>query len=43
MHDMSLKEFYDFIQVVYSIREHYTKVEYFPRHILFIKIYLLLD
>jgi hypothetical protein len=25
------------------MRKHYTKVEYFPKHILFITIYLLLD
>jgi hypothetical protein len=34
---------YGFLQVLYSIKENYTKVEYFPRHILFITIYLLLD
>jgi hypothetical protein len=35
--------FYDFMQVLYSIREHYTKTEYFPKHILFMVVYLLLD
>jgi hypothetical protein len=40
---MSLKQLYDFIQIIYSMRKHYTKVEYFPKHILFITIYLLLD
>jgi hypothetical protein len=40
---MSLKQLYDFIQIIYSMRKHYTKVEYFPEHILFITIYLLLD
>jgi hypothetical protein len=33
----------DFMQVLYSIREHYTKVEHFPKHILFITIYIWLD
>jgi hypothetical protein len=33
----------DFIHVLYSIREHYTKVENFPKHILFITIYIRLD
>jgi hypothetical protein len=36
MQFMSLNMMYDFIQVIYSTRKHYTKVEYFPRHILFI-------
>jgi hypothetical protein len=40
---MSLNKLYDFIQVLYSTRKHYTKVEYFPKHILFITIYLLLN
>jgi hypothetical protein len=35
--------FYDFIHVLNSIRKHYTKNEYFRKHILFITIYLLLD
>jgi hypothetical protein len=43
MHDMSLNKLDDFIQVLYSTSEHYTKVEYFPKQILFITIYLLLD
>jgi hypothetical protein len=33
--------FYDFIQVLYSIRKHLTKNEYFSKHILFSTIYLL--
>jgi hypothetical protein len=40
---MSLNMLCDFIQVVYSIRKHYTKIKYFPKHILFLTIYLLLD
>jgi hypothetical protein len=40
---MSLNKLYDFIQVIYSIKEYYTKVEYFSNHNLFITIYLLLD
>jgi hypothetical protein len=40
---MSLNKLYDFIQVLYIMRKHYTKVEYFPEHLLFITIYLLLD
>jgi hypothetical protein len=40
---MRLNQLYDFIQAAYSRRKHYTKVEYFPKHILFITIYLLLD
>jgi hypothetical protein len=43
MHSISLNQLYDFIHVLYSIRKHYTKVEYFSKHILFITIYLLLD
>jgi hypothetical protein len=39
---MILNKLYDFIPVAYSMK-HYTKVEYFPRHNLFITIYLLLD
>jgi hypothetical protein len=31
----------DFLQVLYNIRKQYTKVGYFPNHILFILIYLL--
>jgi hypothetical protein len=33
--------FSDFIQVIYHIRKHPTKNEYFPKHILFTIIYLL--
>jgi hypothetical protein len=40
---MSLNKISDFIQVLNSIRKHYTKNEYFPKHILFITISLLLD
>jgi hypothetical protein len=40
---MGLNQLYDFKQVVCSIRKHYTKVGYFPKHILYIIIYLLLD
>jgi hypothetical protein len=43
MHDMSLNKLYDFIQVAYSMRKYYTKVESFTKHIIFIIIYLLLD
>jgi hypothetical protein len=43
MHDMSLKQLHDFIQVMYSMREYYTKVEYFSKHNLFITIYLRLN
>jgi hypothetical protein len=38
---MSLYNFYDFMQVLNSIRKHNTKNEYFPMHILFTRIYLL--
>jgi hypothetical protein len=31
----------DFMQVLNSIRKHYTNNKYFYRHILFTKIYLL--
>jgi hypothetical protein len=37
----NLTWFYDFIHVIYSIRKHYTKNEYFPKHILFTMIYLI--
>jgi hypothetical protein len=40
---MSLKQLHDFIHVIYSIKENYTKVEYFSKHNLFITINLLLD
>jgi hypothetical protein len=43
MHDMSLNKLYDFIQVIYSMRKHYTRVEYFSKHILFSTFYLLQD
>jgi hypothetical protein len=33
----------DFIQVLISKRKHSTQDEYFPRHILFTTIYLLLE
>jgi hypothetical protein len=42
MHDLSLNKLSDFIQFIYSTREHYTKVGYFSKHTLFITIYLLL-
>jgi hypothetical protein len=32
--------FYDFIHVIYSMKKHHTKVEYFSKLILFIAIYL---
>jgi hypothetical protein len=35
--------FFDFMQVLKSTREHYTKNKYFPKHILFIVIYLLVN
>jgi hypothetical protein len=37
---MSLNKLYDFIQFEYSTSKHYTKIEYFPKHILFSAIYL---
>jgi hypothetical protein len=40
---MSLKHLHDFIQVIYSTIEHYTKVKYVPKPLLFITIYLLLN
>jgi hypothetical protein len=43
MHVLNPKQLYDFIQVIYSMRKHFTKVEYFSKPILFIIIYLLLD
>jgi hypothetical protein len=43
MHFKSLNILSDFMQVLYSIREHYTRNEYFPKHILFTIIYLHLD
>jgi effector-binding domain-containing protein len=41
MHSVSLSKPYDFMQVLNSIRKHYTKNEYFPKHILFTTIYLM--
>jgi hypothetical protein len=38
MHDLSLNNLWDFIQVTHGMREHYIKVEYFSKHILFITI-----
>jgi hypothetical protein len=43
MHFLSPKRLYDFIQIIYSMRKHYTKVEYFSKSILFITIYLILE
>jgi hypothetical protein len=44
MYAMSPKQLHDFIHVIYNMRKHHTKVEYFfPLHILFIAIYLPLD
>jgi hypothetical protein len=43
MHAMSPKQLRDFIQVVYIMRKHHTKVEYFSKLSLFISVYLLLD
>jgi hypothetical protein len=43
MHSRSLNKLYNFIHVIYNIKEYYTKVEYFSKHNLFITIYLLLD
>jgi hypothetical protein len=40
---MSLNKLHDFIQVSYSMRNLYTKVDYFSKPILFITIYLLLE
>jgi hypothetical protein len=40
---MTRKQLHDFIQVIYSMRKHHTMVEYFPKLILFIVIYLPLD
>jgi hypothetical protein len=41
MQFQSLKKLPDFMQVLDSIRKHYTKNEYFPKHILFTTIYLI--
>jgi hypothetical protein len=43
MQFISLNMLYDFIQIIYSMRQYYTKVEYFSKHILFTTIYLLLE
>jgi hypothetical protein len=43
MHSMSLNHLCDFIYVAYSMRKHYTKIEYFSKYILFMAIYLLLN
>jgi hypothetical protein len=43
MQFMSLNMLYDFIQVIYSIQKHYSKVDYFPKHILFITTYIRLN
>jgi hypothetical protein len=40
---MSLNKLYNFIQVLYIMRKHYTKFEHFSKYILFITMYLLLD
>jgi hypothetical protein len=37
---MSLNMLYYFIQVIYIIQDHYTKVDYIPQHTLFITIYI---
>jgi hypothetical protein len=34
---------YDLMQVLYNIRKHSTEVGYFPKDIVFIIIYLLLE
>jgi hypothetical protein len=39
---MSPKQLHDFIQVIYSMRKHHTKVDYFSK-LIFIAIYLPLD
>jgi hypothetical protein len=41
MHDMSLKHWYYFIQVLHIKRSHPTKIDYFSTHIQFTTIYLL--
>jgi hypothetical protein len=40
---MNLTMLYDYMQVLHSIRKPCTKNEYFPMHILFTIIYLLLE
>jgi hypothetical protein len=41
MHDVSLSQLYDFIQVAYSMRKLYTNNYYLSKHILFTMINLL--
>jgi hypothetical protein len=41
MHFMNLNKLSNFIQVLNIKRKHYTKNEYFPKHIIFTKIYSL--
>jgi hypothetical protein len=41
MHFRILIFFSDFMQVLNIIRKHYTNNEYFPKHIVFIMIYLM--
>jgi hypothetical protein len=41
MHYKNLTELADFIHVLYNIRKHWVKNEYFPMHIQFTTIYLL--
>jgi hypothetical protein len=41
MHSMSLNKVSYFMQVLNSIRKHYIKNEYFPKHILFTIMYLM--
>jgi hypothetical protein len=38
---MSLNKFYNCMQIIHSIRKHYTKNEYFSKHIQFTTIYLM--
>jgi hypothetical protein len=40
---MNLNKLYDFLHVIYILKEYYTKVEYFSKHTLFITIYLLMN
>jgi hypothetical protein len=40
MHYKNLTDLSDFIQVLNSIKKHPTKIEHFPKHILFTMIYL---
>jgi hypothetical protein len=43
MQIMNLIMLYDYMQVINSIRKHYTKNEYFHTHILFSTIHFLLE